>query len=112
MRTGSGWTNPKLPLSWHAQQEADRIRQGHKSGNVPLILQTLYLDGYIRAGHFVIDTHPEPPPAQVYRALLAKTGDANHPECVAFRRDHRRDRAFTQLAVQMDRTVLDRKGRP
>ena len=29
-------------------------------------------DGYIPVGRYIIDTHPEPPPAQVYRSLLQK----------------------------------------
>ena len=101
---------PALPPAGSAHQEADRIRQGHKSRNVSLILNVLCLDGYIPAGHYIIDTHPEPPPGQVYRALLLKTGDPGHPECVAFRREHRHERAFTQLAAQMDKTVLAQRG--
>ena len=46
------------------QQEADRIRRGHRSRNVALILNVLCLDGYIPAGTYTIDTHPEPPPAR------------------------------------------------
>ena len=67
----------------------------------------LCADGFIPAGRYIIDTHPEPPPGQVYRALLIETGDPNHPRCMAFKRDRRRERAFTQLAVQMDKVVLE-----
>lgn len=104
--------SPTTPLAYHAQQEADRLRRGRKSGNIALILHVLCADGYIPVGRYIIDTHPEPPPAQVYRSLLAKTGDPGHPECVAFRRDHRKNRAFTQLAGQMDRTVQERRETP
>jgi hypothetical protein len=99
--------SPALPPAFGATHEADRIRRGHRSRNVPLILNVLCADGFIPAGRYTIDTHPEPPPAQVYRALLMKTGDPDHPECVAFRREHRRNRAFTQLAAQMDKAVLE-----
>ncbi|MGD0038898.1 MAG: hypothetical protein ABSE84_00555 [Isosphaeraceae bacterium] len=99
--------SPALPPAWSAQQEADRIRRGHPSRNVGLILNVLCLDGYIPAGAYTIDTHPEPPPGQVYRALLLKTGAPGHPDCVAFRREHRHERAFTQLAAQMDKAVLE-----
>jgi hypothetical protein len=99
--------NPTLPPAWSARQEADRIRRGQRSRNVALILNVLCADGCIPAGQYIIDTHPEPPPAQTYRVLLMKTGDPSHPDCVAFRREHQRERAFTQLATQMDKAVLE-----
>ena len=98
---------PGPAAGFSARQEADRIRRGHRTRNVGLILNVLCLDGYIPAGSYIIDTHPEPPPGQVYRALLIETGDPNHPRCVAFKREHRSNRAFTQLAVQMDKAVLE-----
>ncbi len=64
-----------------------------------MILNVLCLDGYILAGRYTIDTHPEPPPGQVYRP--------SHPRCEAFKREHRSNRAFTQLAAQMDKAVLE-----
>jgi hypothetical protein len=103
---------PALPPAASARQEADRIRQGHKSRNVGLILNVLCLDGCIPAGHYTIDTHPEPPPGQVYRALLMKTGDPGHPECIAFRREHCHERAFTRLAAQIDKMVLEAQRQP
>jgi len=102
--------SPALPPAFGATQEADRIRRGHRSRNVPLILNVLCADGFIPAGRYTIDTHPEPPPGQVYRALLIETGDPNHSRCVAFKREHRHERAFTQLAVQMDKAVLEQRG--
>jgi hypothetical protein len=99
--------SPALPPAASARQEADRIRGGHRSRSVGLILNVLCLDGYIPAGRYTIDTHPEPPPGHVYRALLIETGDPGHPNCVAFRREHQRERAFTQLAAQMDKAVLE-----
>ena len=103
---------PEVPPSPSAQQEADRIRRGSRSRNVGLILNVLCLDGYIPAGHYTIDTHPEPPPAQAYRALLLRTGDPGHPDCVAFRQEHQHERAFTRLAAQMDRAVLEAQRGP
>jgi hypothetical protein len=99
--------SPALPPAWSARQEADRIRHGHNSRNVALILNVLCADGLIPAGRYTIDTHSEPPPGQVYRALLMKTEDPNHPDCVGFRRAHRHERAFTQLAAQMDKAVME-----
>jgi hypothetical protein len=99
--------SPALPPAWSAQQEADRIRRGHPLRNVGLILNVLCLDGCIPAGQYTIDTHPEPPPGQVYRALLMKTADPKHPDCVGFKRAHRQDKPFTQLAAQMDKAVWE-----
>ena len=99
--------NPALPPARNAAEDADRIRRGHRTRNVGLILNVLCIDGYIPAGKYIIDTHLEPPPAQVYRALLLQTGDPTHPECVAFRWEHRHERAFAQLAARMDEVVLE-----
>jgi len=99
--------SPALPPAMSARQEADRIRQGRRTRNVGLILNVLCLDGFIPAGRYTIDTHPAPPPGQVYRTLLIETGDPNHPRCAEFKRQHRSNRAFTQLAAQMDKAVLD-----
>ena len=89
--------------------QAEAIRAGRRTQNVSLILNVLCIDGYIPAGKDIIDTHLEPPAGQVYRALLQKTGDPTHPECVAFKREHRHERAFAQLAVRMDEAVLESK---
>jgi hypothetical protein len=98
---------PVLPPATSARQEADRIRQGHRSRNLPLILNVLCVDGFIPAGRYTIDTHPEPPPGQVYRELLIETADPNHLRCTAFKREHRSNRAFTQLAARMDQAVME-----
>ena len=99
--------SPTLPPAGTAVEDADRIRRGRRTRNVGLILNVLCIDGYIPAGKYIIDTRPEPPPAQVYRALLEKTGNPTHPECMAFKREHRQNRTFTQLAAQMDKTILE-----
>lgn len=104
--------NSALPPARNAAEDADRIRRGHRTRNVGLILNVLCIDGYIPAGKYIIDTHPEPPPGQVYRALLLKTGDPAHPECLAFKRQHCHERAFTQLAAQMDRVVREAQHEP
>ena len=99
--------NPALPPARNAAEDADRIRRGHRTRNVGLILNVLCIDGYIPAGKYIIDTHADPPPAQVYRALLIETNDPNDPQCLAFKREHRHERTFTQLAAQMDKAVLE-----
>ena len=78
--------SPAIPPASNFRRDADNIRRGQRSRNVPLILNVLCLDEYIPAGTYIIDTHPEPPPGQVYRALLMRTEDASHPACVAFKR--------------------------
>ena len=77
--------SPAIPPASNFRRDADNIRRGQRSRNVPLILNVLCLDEYIPAGTYIIDTHPEPPPGQVYRALLMRTEDASHPACVAFK---------------------------
>ena len=42
--------SPALPPAIGARQEADRIRQGHRTRNVGLILNVLCLDGFIPPG--------------------------------------------------------------
>lgn len=101
--------NPILPPAWTAKEAAERIRHGNRTQNVGLILNVLCLDGYIPAGKYILDTHLEPPPGQVYRDLLMRTEDPDHPACVAFRQEHRQDRAFTQLAVRMDQVARAQK---
>lgn len=100
---------PTLPDTWNANEEANHIRRGQRTNKVALMLNILCLDGYIPAGKYIIDTHPEPPPAEVYRNMLGKTEDPNHPACVAFRREHHHNRAFTQLAATMDKMVQKEK---
>ena len=99
--------SPALPPACGAQQEADRIRRGHRSRNVALILNVLCLDGYIPAGRYTIDTHPEPPPGQVYRALLIEDRRSQPPPVRGLQTGAPPASAFTQLAAQMDKAVLE-----
>ena len=98
--------SPLLPRSEHARRRADAIRTGRRTRDVPLILNVLCLDGLIPAGKYVIDTRPETPPIEHYKALLRKTGSRLSAECIAFRDAHQRDRAFTRLAAEIDTAVL------
>ena len=99
--------SPALPPALDAARQAEAIRAGRRTQNVSLILNVLCIDGYIPAGKYIIDTRPEPSPAQVYQTLLIETGDPNHLRCVAFKREHHHERAFAQLAAQMDKAVLE-----
>ena len=101
--------SPTLSSAWNAKEDADRIRHGHRTMNVALILNILCLDGYIPAGRYIIDTHPEQPPAQVYRNMLMQMEDPNHPMCMAFKQEHCHDHTFTQQANQLDRMVTEQK---
>ena len=71
-----------------------------------LILNVLCIDGYIPAGKYIIDTRPEPPPIDQYRALLRQTGTPESKECIAFRQARRSDKTFTRLAAEIDTQVL------
>lgn len=99
--------NGALPPSDDARRRADAIRAGRRTRDVPLILNVLCLDGLIPAGKYIIDTRPETPPIEHYKLLLRKTSNPLSAECIAFRDAHRRDRAFTRLAAEIDTTALD-----
>jgi len=55
---------------------------------VPLILTVLCADGCIPARRYIIDTRPETPPIEHYKAVLRKTGSPLSAECIAFRDAH------------------------
>jgi len=99
--------SPTLPLCEDAQRRADAIRAGRRTRDVPLILNVLCLDGLIPTGKYIIDTRPEKPPIEHYKALLRKTGNPLSAECITFRDAHRQDRAFTLVAAEVDTAVLN-----
>ena len=96
-----------IPPSPDAARQADNIRRGQRIRNVPLILNVLCLDGYIPAGRYIIDTRPEVPVINQYRALLQQTGDPLAPRCLAFKEAHSKERLFTQQAAQLDKIVFE-----
>jgi hypothetical protein len=96
---------PDLPAALTAADRAHSIRAGRRTRDVQLILTVLCHDGYIPAGRYIIDTRPETPPIEQYRALLQETGTPDSPECAAFRQMHRRDKAFTRYAAEIDNQV-------
>ena len=98
---------PALPPALDAARQADAIRAGRRTQNVSLILNVLCIDGYIPAGKYIIDTRPEPPPIDQYRALLRRTGTPEAKECSAFRGAHQGDRTFIRLAAEIDTAVLN-----
>jgi len=74
---------------------------------VPSVLTVLWADGYIPAGRYLIETRPETPPVEHYKALLRKSGGPLSAECIAFRDARRQDRAFTRLAAEIDTAALN-----
>lgn len=96
---------PDLPAALTAADRAAAIRAGRRTRDVQLVLTVLCHDGYIPAGRYIIDTRPETPPIEQYRVLLQKTGTPDSPECVAFRRAHLKDKAFTRHAAEIDNQV-------
>jgi len=95
-----------LPPAPDATRRADAIRTGRRTHDVPLILATLCLDGFIPAGKYLIDTRPETSPINQYRLLLRKTGTPESKECLAFRQSRRNDKAFIRRAAEIDNQVL------
>jgi hypothetical protein len=98
--------SPTLPPSEDARKRADAIRAGRRTQNVGLILNVLCIDGFIPAGTYIIDTRPETPPIERYKALLQKTCNPLSAECVAFRDAHRHHRAFTRIVAEIDTAAL------
>ena len=97
----------KLPEANEYIRKASHIRSGGYSKNVPLILNILCVDGYIPAGKYVIDTHPQPKPIAVYTALMKQRLDGTDPDCVAFKRAYQHDREFTRRAERLDKAVAE-----
>lgn len=95
-----------IPDCTDGLRRADALRSGRRSRDVALILNVLCLDGYIPAGHYLVDTRPEPTPLTIYQSLLQQTGTPDAKECRAFRAAHRHDKTFTRLAAQIDVQVL------
>ena len=95
-----------LPSCGDVLRQAGAIRSGRRTQNVTLILTVLCIDGYIPAGRYIIDTRPETPPLEVYKALLRKTGTPESEECRKFRAARRHDRNFTRIVAEIDTQVL------
>jgi hypothetical protein len=96
---------PDLPPSGDAAGRAESVRNGKRT-HVPLMLTVLCRDGYIPAGKYLIDTRPETPPIETYKALLRQTGTPESNECRDFRAAYRHDKAFTRLAAEIDTLAL------
>ena len=77
------------------------------AANVPLIRNVLCLDDYIPAGRYIIDTRPEVPTINQYRALLQQTGDPLASRCLAFKEAHSKEKLFTHQAAQLDKIVFE-----
>jgi hypothetical protein len=95
-----------LPESYFARRQVDAIRRGDRVRDIPLILNTLAADGHIPPGKYLIDTHPEPPPIDLYTFLLRSTEDPLHPDCLAFKEEHKADRTFMEQSIHLDRACI------
>lgn len=96
-----------LPPAFESKNKAAKIRHGQRTGDIALILNVLCLDGFVPAGHYLIDTKPKPKPIEVYRALLEKHRDPLASECVRFRDKHRGTPGFRKQAAAFDKAVAD-----
>lgn len=93
----------RLPPAHNIQQQVNSIRRGRRTRNLGMILNVLCMDGFIPVGKYVIDTHKKPDPIATYTNLLNETRDPDHPECVAFRKKHAKDREFQKRADTLER---------
>jgi len=96
-----------LPPAWESKNKAERIRSGQRTSDMLLILNVLCLDGFIPAGHYLIDTKPKPKPIEIYRALLERHRDPLARECVQFREKHRTTPGFSKQAAVFDNAVVE-----
>jgi hypothetical protein len=96
-----------LPCSITCARQAQAIRRGHKSGNVPLILNVLCLDGYIPVGTYIIDTRAEAGAIDVYTSMMKTHLNGAHPECMAFKESRRNDKKFLKQAAHLDKVVAE-----
>jgi hypothetical protein len=97
----------KAAVPENLEQKAQALRDGHFCSNVPLILNVLCLDGYIPSGRYIIDTHPAPPPIDIYTSLMKKRLDASHPECAAFKKANSRNKTFMAQAAVIDKMIKE-----
>jgi hypothetical protein len=100
-----------LPDSITCTRQAQDIRSGRRTKNLPLILNVLCLDGFIPAGKYIIDTHPRPRAIDVYTSMI-KARLAVHdldclldPECVAFKEARRSNKKFMAQAAAVDKVA-------
>jgi hypothetical protein len=94
-----------LPAAHEGPRRANEIRSGRRTKNVALILNVLCLDGYIPAGKYIIDTHREARPIDVYTSLMKTRLDVLDPDCVAFKNAHRKNKTFMAQAAVVDKMV-------
>jgi len=94
-----------LPPSQDAYDRAHSIRNGQLTKNVSLILNVLCVDGFIPAGRYIIDTREKTDPIDTYKALLRKTLNPLHPDCIQHKNRYRHNREFRRMATQLDQSL-------
>lgn len=88
-----------------AVQAASRLRSGRRTHNIPLVLNTLALDGLLPFGTCIITTDDEAPEVAMYRRLLRRFRNPLLGICRRFRARFPK----VQELEQLDNAVL---GRP
>ncbi len=89
--------------------QADKLRAGHRTKKVSLILNTLAHDGEIPRGFYTVKiTAPPPKPMVIYRQLIEQTGSTKSPECVAFVDQHRGNAAFMRGVETIESFLAER----
>lgn len=88
-----------------ARRAAEKLRAGRRTHNMPLILNTLALDGLLPFGTCIITTDNEAPEVAMYRRLLRRMRDPLLDICRRFRARFPKVKELEEL----DNAVL---GRP
>ncbi len=96
-----------LPAASEYVRKAEDVRNGRRTRNVPLVLNVLCIDGYIPAGKYIIDSHPQPRSIDVYTSLIKTRLDPDDPDCVAFKNARLDDRLFMSQAATLDKMVTE-----
>jgi hypothetical protein len=64
---------------------ANRLRDGRRTRDINLILNTLVHDGLIPKGKYIVRTDKLPDPVVAYREILLRTGNPDAKECMQFK---------------------------
>ena len=92
-------------------QQAKDLRSGRRTRNPTLIVNVLAADGYIPVGKYIIDTHKQPNPTEVYRSLLLKTRNPLAAECLQFKDEYKDDLQLMDRVKSLDQAAFEQLKR-
>jgi hypothetical protein len=102
--------NGLIPNTSAYGDKVEDIRDGRRSKDVLLLLNLLVKDGYIPAGVYSVNTTKRNAPHDDYRALLMRTRDVLHPECLAFKVRFKDDAKVMDCVSKLDTALLERQS--